>query len=84
MLIRHAIALVALFGLLTSARAQEFRIEDAGSPPNFDVAALKPGAIVFSDGAPNASGAATLIAFSDWGKTLPAQKKFLSLYPGYS
>jgi hypothetical protein len=84
MWIRHAIALVALFGVLTSARAQEFRIEDAGSPPNFDVAALKPGAIVFSDGAPNASGAATLIAFADWGKTLPAQKKFLSLYPAYA
>jgi len=84
MWIRHAVALVALLGVLSSARAEEFRIEDVGSPPNWDVAALKPGTIGFSDGAVSASGAANLIAFTEWGRTLPAQKKFLSLYPAYS
>ena len=84
MWIRHAIALVALFGTLSSARAEDFRIEDVGSPPNWDVAALKPGTIAFSDGAVSASAAANLIAFTEWGRTLPAQKKFLSLYPAYS
>jgi hypothetical protein len=84
MLIRHAVALVALLGVLSSARAEEFRIEDVGSPPNWDVTALKPGTIAFSDGAASASGAANLIAFTEWGRTLPAQKKFLSLYPAYS
>ena len=84
MLIRHAVALVALLGVLSSARAEEFRIEDVGSPPNWDMTALKPGTIAFSDGAASASGAANLIAFTEWGRTLPAQKKFLSLYPAYS
>jgi len=84
MRIRHAIALVAWLGTLSSARAEEFRIEDVGSPPNWDVAALKPGTIAFSDGAVSASAAANLIAFTDWGRTLPAQKKFLSLYPAYA
>ena len=84
MWIRHAVALVALLGVLSSARAEEFRIDDAGSPPNWEVAALKPGTIAFSDGAVSASGGANLIAFTEWGRTLPAQKKFLSLYPAYS
>jgi hypothetical protein len=84
MWIRHAVALVALLGALSSARAEEFRIEDVGSPPNWDVAALKPGTIAFSDGAVSASAAANLTAFTEWGRTLPAQKKFLSLYPAYS
>ena len=84
MWIRHAIALVALLGTLSSAGAEEFRIEDVGSPPNWDVAALKPGTIAFSDGAASASAAANLIAFTEWGRTLPAQKKFLSLYPAFA
>ena len=84
MWIRHAIALVALIGTLSSARAEEFRIDDVGSPPNWDVAALKPGTIAFSDGAASASAAANLIAFTEWGRTLPAQKKFLSLYPAFA
>jgi hypothetical protein len=83
MWMRHAIALVGLLMSLAPARA-EFRIEDAGSSPQWDVAALKPGTIIFSDGAPNASGAANLITFADWSRTLPAQKKFLSLYPAYT
>jgi hypothetical protein len=81
---RHAVAVIALVGMLSAAGAEEFRIEDVGSPPNWDVAALKPGAIAFSDGAPNASGVATLQTFTDWGKNLPAQKKFLALFPTYS
>ena len=81
---RHAIALVGLLVVLASAHAEEFRIEDAGSPAQWDVTTLKPSTIAFSDGAPNASGVATLVTFPDWGRTLPAQKKFLSLYPAYA
>jgi hypothetical protein len=80
----YAIALVALVGSLSAASGADFRIEEAGSPPNWDVARLKPGTIEFSDGADSAAGAAHLIAFADWTKTLPAQKKFLSLFPAYS
>jgi hypothetical protein len=81
---RHAIALVALIGSLSAASAEDFRIEDAGSPPNLDVARLKPRTIAFSDGAGSAAGVANLIAFADWTRMLPAQKKFLSLFPAYS
>jgi hypothetical protein len=81
---RHAIALVALLGSLSAASAEDFRIEEAGSPPNWDVARLKPGTIVFGDGAASAASPANLIAFADWTKTLPAQKKFLSLFPAYA
>jgi hypothetical protein len=80
----YAIALVALLAPFSAASAEDFRIEDAGSPPNLDVAQLKPGTIAFSDGAGSAAGAAKLIAFADWTRTLPAQKKFLSLFPAYS
>jgi hypothetical protein len=80
----YPIALVALLGALSAASAEDFHIEEAGSPPNFDVARLKPGTIAFSDGADGAAAAASLIAFADWTQTLPAQKKFLSLYPAYA
>src|ERR1700753_2280402 len=81
---RHAGAFVALIALLSAARAEEFHIEDSGASPNWDVAAIKPGAIVFSDGAPSASGIATMQTFADWSKNAPAQKKFLALFPTYS
>jgi hypothetical protein len=79
-----SIALVALLGSLSTASAEDFRIDDSGSPPNFDVAQIKPGAIAFNDGTTSVAGGANLIAFSDWTRALPAQKKFLSLYPAYS
>ena len=82
---RHAITLVGLLLVWAPAQAEEFRIEDAGTPPpQWDVATLKPATIMFSDGAPNASGVANLVTFTDWGRTLPVQKKFLSLYPSYT
>jgi len=84
---RHAIALVALLGSLSAARAQDFRIEEAGASPNWTVAQLKPGVIVFSDAVGAglaAAGADNLIAFADWARVRPAQKKFLSLFPAYS
>jgi hypothetical protein len=80
----YAIALVALSGSLSVANAADFRIEDAGSPPNWGVAQLKPGAIAFSDGTSGGAEAANLIPFAEWSRTLPAQKKFLSLFPSYT
>jgi hypothetical protein len=85
MWMRHAIALVGLIGSVSAAGAQEFRIEEVGSARNFGVAQLKPGTIAFSDQQGGAAGedATNLIGFKDWARTLPAQKKFLSLFPGY-
>ncbi len=85
MWMRHAIAVVGLIGSLSAARAQDFRIEDAGSAaPNWSLAQLKPGTITFSDEVGGAAaGRANLISFEEWGRTRPVQKKFLSLFPGY-
>ena len=84
MWMRHAIALVGLIGSLSAACAQDFRIEEAGSVPNWSLAQLKPGTIVFSDEVGGAAaGRANLISFEEWGRTRPVQKKFLSLFPGY-
>src|SRR5271156_311550 len=80
----YSIALITLVGSLSAANAEDFRIEDAGSPPNWGVAQLKPGVIAFSDGSTGPAEAANLIAFAEWSRTLPAQKKFLSLFPAYS
>jgi hypothetical protein len=81
---RHAIAFVGLIGSLSVACAQDFRIEDAGSAPNWSLAQLKPGTIAFSDEVGGAAaGSANLISFEEWGRTRPVQKKFLSLFPGY-
>jgi hypothetical protein len=83
MWIRHAIALVGLVGSLSAASAQDFRIEDTGPAKTWDVAQLKPGVIQFSDADSGVEGSPNLIAFADWTRARPAQKKFLSLFPGY-
>src|SRR5271157_3276817 len=84
MSIRHAIALVGLVGSLSAASAEEFHIEDVPAQ-NWDLAQLKPGTIAFSDMGSGGNGdTANLIAFGDWGQMRPAQKKFLSLFPGYT
>ena len=84
MSIRHAIALVGLVGSLSAASAEEFHIEDVPAQ-NWNLAELKPGTIVFSDVGSGGNGdTANLIPFGDWGQARPAQKKFLSLFPGYT
>jgi hypothetical protein len=84
MWMRYAIAAVGLIGSLSAAWAQDFRIEEAGSAPNWSLPQLKPGTIAFSDEVGGAAaGRASLISFEEWGRTRPVQKKFLSLFPGY-
>jgi len=84
MWMRHASVLVALLGSLSAAGAQEFRIEDVPSARAVTAGDLKPGVIAFSDQQSGAAGAdANLIAFSEWTRARPAEKKFLALYPDY-
>jgi len=84
MWIRHAITLVGLMGSFSAASAEDFRIEDAATPQSWNLTQLKPGTIAFSDAGSGGTGeAAYLIAFADWARTRPAQKKFLSLFPAY-
>jgi hypothetical protein len=84
MLMRHAIALVGLLASLPAASAEDFRIDDVRSPQNWDLAQLKPGTVAFNDADGVGDSAAKLIAFAEWTRTRPAQKKFLSLFPTYT
>jgi hypothetical protein len=86
MWLRLAIVLVGLIGSLSAAGAVDFRVEDVSSARNFNPAQLKPDTIAFSDqpGPVTGDDASKLIGFEDWARAHPAQKKFLSLYPGYT
>ena len=83
---------IALSGLiltssLSAAGAQEFRVEDVAGVSDLGLAQQKPGTIAFNDDQKStaADGDATkLISFQEWARTQPAQKKFLSLFPGYT
>jgi hypothetical protein len=77
---------LVLIGSFSAAGAQEFRVEDVAGVSNLSVAELKPGTIAFSDQQSSASGgdATKLIGFEEWARKQPAQKKFLSLFPGYT
>lgn len=85
--------LMWLFGLaavacFTSAHvcAQEFRIEEASAPADWDVAQIKPKTVMFRDqpgeGLPDTGTA--LVRFEDWARIKPTQKNFLALYPSYT
>jgi len=83
--VRHAVVLVALLGSVSTAGAQEFKIEDVSSARSVPLAQLRPGIIVFSDqeGGAASDEAAKLVHFDDWAHTRPIQRKFLALFPGY-
>ncbi len=84
MRMRHAFVLIGLIGSWSAAGAQEFRIADVDSVRNSTIAQLKPGTIAFSDQESSAGDDPTnLISFKDWARARPAEKKFLSLFPGY-
>jgi hypothetical protein len=83
-------ALFVLIGAVGSAAAEEprtepFRIEEAATAKAFDPASLKPGVVVFRDAEHDAANdiSSVTIAFDDWARTQPVQKKFLALYPAY-
>jgi len=90
MWIRHALVLFGMLGSIAAANAQDFRIEEMASPNAWTADALKPGIIEFNDrtgsadGTAGAPGAPGLIAFADWARQSPVQKKFLSLFPAYT
>ena len=80
-----ALALALLVSSGAVPAAAEFRIADVAS---LSAARdqIKPNTIAFTDQVDISPGspASQLMTFDDWGRTNPAQKQFLSLYPGYA
>jgi hypothetical protein len=83
---RSLLLLLALAASACGAQAQEFEIVKVPSVTGFPLDQLKPQTIIFNDyrDAEISEGASGFIRFEDWGRRMPAQKQFLSLYPAYS
>ena len=89
MRVRDAAAILCvLFGALafacSPARAGEFRLAEVRSLGA--VGQPAPQSIAFSDHQADdlADPATGLISFEDWARTMPVQKQFLNLYPGFT
>jgi hypothetical protein len=75
-----------LAACVTSACAQELKLEEGGSITAVRPAQLKPNTIAFNDHRRDelVDPETGLIRFEDWGCAHPMQKEYLSLYPSYS
>jgi len=85
MLMRQTIFLLGLAASVCSAQAQEFSVVKASSVVGTPVDQLKPRTIIFNDYRDNEAfeGGGGFVRFEDWGRVMPVQKQFLSLYPNY-
>ncbi len=83
---RSVIAFLVVAASVCGAQAQEFQIVKVPSVTGLPLDQLKPKTIVFNDyrDADISEGASGFIRFEDWGRRMPAQKQFLSLYPNYT
>ena len=83
---RSLLLFLALAASVCSAQAQEFQIVKVPSVSGFPLDQLKAQTIIFNDyrDAEISEGASGFIRFEDWGRRMPAQKQFLSLYPTYA
>jgi hypothetical protein len=90
MWIRHAIVLfgllIGLCGFSSTARAQDFHIDDVPAARSVNVADIKPGVIEFSDhtGTGAVDSETALVHFDEWANNHPNEKKFLALFPAYT
>ena len=78
---------LAAFAAMSGAhgQAQEFRIEETGSPAALAVEMLKPKTIAFIDRPSEEliDPDVGLIRFEDWAQTKPLEKQFLTPFPSY-
>jgi hypothetical protein len=77
---------LAVAASVCGAQAQDFQIVKVPSVTGFPLDQLKPRTIVFNDyrDAEISEGTSGFIKFDDWGRRMPAQKQWLSLYPTYT
>lgn len=78
-------AAITLLSLIAAcgASAQEYQVIKVPSVTAAPIKDLKPNTIFFSDHR-EADGSGGFVKFEDWGRTLPIEKQFLSLYPGFT
>jgi hypothetical protein len=83
---RSILLTLAVAASVCSAQAQEFQVAKVPSVTGFPLDQLEPQTIVFNDyrDAEISEGTSGFIRFEDWGRRMPAQKQFLSLYPSYT
>jgi len=83
----RALALLAGLALAAGpANAQEFRVEETAAIASLPVEQLAPKAIAFSDRPSEdlIDSGTGFMRYEDWARARPAQRQFLSLYPGYT
>lgn len=82
--LRWGLLALAAFSL-SSAYAQEFRVEEVPSIAAVPAAQMKAGTIYLSDhtGDKIADSETGLIKFEDWAREVPQEKRLLGLFPGY-
>lgn len=80
------ISIAALAAAISTARAQELKLEEVGSIAVAGPAQIKPNTVVFNDHRRDemVDPETGLIRFEDWERAQPIQKQYLSLYPSYS
>lgn len=81
-------AIAVVFGsavLICGAQAQEFQVVKATSLASVPVDQLKPRTVIFNDHREDElfERGSGFVKFEDWGRVLPLQKQFLSLYPSF-
>ncbi len=86
MWMRNTVFLVAIAASAGAAQAQEFEVVKVPSVVNAPVDQLKPQTIIFNDHRedPLFESGSGFIRFEEWGKSLPVQKQFLSLFPNFT
>ena len=86
MWMRNVILLAAIAVSAGTAQAQEFAVVKVPSVVSAPIDQLKPQTIIFNDHRedPLFEAGSGFILFEEWGKSLPVQKQFLSLFPNFT
>jgi hypothetical protein len=82
---RAALLVAAWLVAHTGADAQELSLEDVPAVAGVPIAQIKPRTVIFADqgDARLADPSTGLIAFEEWARARPVQKRFLSLFPTF-
>jgi hypothetical protein len=78
-------AVAFALNLAGHVQAQEFRIDEVGSPSALSIDKLKPKTIAYADqpGSELIDPEAGLMRFEDWAQARPVEKQFLTPFPSY-